>query len=213
MKITPEPRREVLAIGEWKNNAELIAHGIVPLGYLTEEMVTLDPTYGLGNFWTLWQPRTLVASDLDPEKSPSGEGVDFTDPTCYDDSSFDAVVVDGPYRLNGTPSGGEAHANMDASYGTDKYTRWQDRMSLLDDMLVQAARVCKKGGTVLFKCQDQVVSGKVRWQTIWFADAANDLKLELIDQLHLVGYRPQPPGRKQIHARRNYSTMMVFKKL
>lgn len=72
--------------------------------------------------------------------------------------------------------------------------------------------VLKPGGMLLVKCQDQVCSGKVRWQTIEFAGHAVELGSRLVDQLHLPSYRPQPAGRRQIHARRNYSTLLVLRK-
>lgn len=51
-----------MAAGTWANNAELIRDAVVPLGYLRDEWRTLDPIYGLGRFWTLWRPRSLVFS-------------------------------------------------------------------------------------------------------------------------------------------------------
>ena len=42
-------------------------------------------------------------------------------------------------------------------------------------------------------------------------DHARALGLELVDVLHVQGYRKQPPGRRQIHARRDYSTALVFR--
>lgn len=69
---------EIMAIGQWRTNADMIADAVVPLGYLHEDWVTLDPTYGYGKWWTRWKPRELVGSDLDPSKSPIGISVDFT---------------------------------------------------------------------------------------------------------------------------------------
>jgi hypothetical protein len=76
----------------------------------------------------------------------------------------------------------------------------------------QAAKL--SSGFVLVKCQDQVVSGRVHWQTRIFADYAEQVcGLELIDMLHVQGYRKQPEGRRQVHARRDYSTLLVFKRV
>lgn len=41
---------------------------------------------------------------------------------------------------------------------------------------------------------------------------AADRCCKLVDELHVRGYRQQPPGRSQKHARRDYSTLLVFKK-
>ena len=88
----------------------------------------------------------------------------------------------------------------------------QDRMRLCIDGITECHRVLKPGGHLLVKCQDQVCSGHVRWQTIEFAGHAVELGSRLVDQLHLPSYRPQPAGRRQIHARRNYSTLLVLRK-
>jgi hypothetical protein len=91
----------ILAHGDWKTNAELI-RDCASLGYLHGDWYTLDPTYGLGTFWSLWRPHTLVASDIDPAKSLWGGATDFTN-LPWSNNLFDAVVFDPPYKLNGTP--------------------------------------------------------------------------------------------------------------
>lgn len=196
----------ITAISTAKNNAELVEQ-CRDLGYLTSDMVTLDPTYGLGRFWTNWQPTTLHAHDLDPAKSPLGESVNFT-AMPHPDNVFDAVVFDPPYKLNGT---GGSHPSDDG-YGVANSVRWQDRHALIRDGITECMRVLRPGGMLLVKCQDQVCSGRVRWQTREFADHAEALGCRLEDQLHLVGMRPQPAGRRQVHARRNYSTLLILRK-
>lgn len=199
---TPKP---VMAIDQYRSNAELI-EACVRLGYLQEDWRTLDPTYGFGTFWQRWRPATLIASDLDPVKSP-GLVADVR-ALPFPDRSFDAVVFDGPYKLNGTPTDA---AGSDGRYGVHEVTNWRDRMSLLVDGLVECARVLG-GGYLLVKCQDQVCSGKVRWQTDVLTDAAGICGLGKVDRLDLLSYRPQPGGRSQVHARRNSSTLLVFKR-
>src|SRR5688572_16542597 len=104
----------IYAISPYKSNAELI-EAAAKLGYLKREWVTLDPTYGNGTFWKLWRPEALYCHDL------AWTGMDFTNLT-YQDSHFDAVVFDPPYKLNGTPTPG-----VDTRYGVQVPTRWQDR--------------------------------------------------------------------------------------
>lgn len=199
----------IMAINNWLNNAELIAD-CAALGYLDESWRTLDPTWGKGRFWTVWRPKDLVAHDLNPAKSPTGEAVDFTDMP-YGDSEFDAVVLDGPYKLTGTvSSAGPATSNDD--YGIEgAYVPWRERHDLIRAGITECTRVLKPGGFLLVKCQDQVNSGQIRWQTLEFTGHAVGLGHRLVDQLLLTGHREQPGGRSQQHARRNYSTMLVFK--
>lgn len=92
----------IFAIADAATNAEVIEQLARPrfVEYLRPEWRTLDPTYGEGRFWTRWRPDDLVACDLNPAKSPIGRSVDFRPGLSgFPDNSFDAVVIDGPYKL------------------------------------------------------------------------------------------------------------------
>lgn len=184
---------QVMALGDWRDNGEMIAD-VAKLGYLNGSV--LDATYGKGMFWKHWAPEALTWSPRD----------DFTK-LSYLDNSFDSVVFDPPYKTTGTPSSAE----MDERYGTTKYQPVLDLIDRVVAGLAECARVSRK--YVLLKCQDQVVGGEVLWQTYIFVDeATNHLDLDLRDSFLFRSHRPQPPGRRQLHARRNYSTLLVFEK-
>jgi hypothetical protein len=208
----------VMAMSTARDNAELIEQA-AQLGYLRRSWNTLDPTYGLGRFWTRWRPDYLVASDLNPAKSPYGTPVDFQH-LPWTARVFNAVVLDAPYKLNGTSTRRGA-ATSDEDYGVDTWLSQADRHALIRRGIDECIRVLipgrktdpADGGYLLVKCQDQVNGGKVRWQTREFADHAETHDgVRLVDMLHLVGYRPQPAGTTQQHARRNYSTLLVLRK-
>ena len=201
---TTTPRCTVMAIDIYGSNAKLIS-ACASLGYLRADAVTLDPTYGMGTFWAAWRPDVLIAHDLDPAKSPTGESVDATR-LPYADRSVHTIVLDPPYKLNGTPD-----PAIDGRYGVHQPTRWQDRMALLGAMLAEGARVLGDG-FLLVKCQDQVCSGNIGWQTIYLAQEAERAGLGLVDRLDMLSYRPQPRGTRQVTARRNASTMLVFRR-
>jgi len=191
----------VPAVHNWPTNGDLIAD--VAKLYLQDTCEVFDATYGRGLWWTKWQPRRLITNDLNPD-SPAQYHEDFTF-LPWDDNSFDAVAYDPPYKLNGKPVLGE----FDDRYGVGQYTKWQNRMGLIIDGFRECARVSY--GTLLVKCQDQVVSGKVRWQTYELMREAEDIGLKLEDRFDMLGgSRPQPPGRRQIHARGRGSTLLVF---
>lgn len=188
----------VLAIGKWPTNADMIVD-VARLGYLDGRV--LDATWGLGNFWTRWTPEELVAHDL-----YTLDGVDFRD-LPHADGTFNAVVLDGPYKLNGTSSA------PDERYGVHERATRDERHELIMDGMTECARCVAPGGTLLVKCQDQVEGGHVRWQTIMFTTHAEiELGLRLEDSFLFPGGRAQPLGRQQAHARRNYSTLLVFRK-
>lgn len=138
-------------------------------------------------------------------------------------------------------SGRPALGQFDHNYGVQVYTRWQDRMDLCRRGIVECARVLRPGGVLLVKSQDQVVSGAIRFQSLDFANVAVAVGCTLVDQLHYLSYRQQPLTRpcgrcdglgvlgdlgrcgacdgagevatRQIHSRRNYSTLQVFRKV
>lgn len=194
-------------------NADLV-HAVVRLGHLRPDDQVIDLTYGRGGWWRKGEPDHLTK--LTPP-------ADFR-ATGYDDGAFDVVCFDGPYRLNGTPDLGD----FDARYGIDEAMTWQAKHQLLRDGIDEALRLARprtgrRGGRVLVKCQDQVCSGQVRWQTREFASHAEGYAMEagvptrrarLVDMLHLMRpVRPQPAGRRQVHARRNYSTLLILERL
>lgn len=190
---------------ERRTNSRLILD-CVELDYIRTTDRILDPTYGLGNWWKEWLPweGRLHRHDLDPEKAPDGV-MDFT-ALAYPDDVFDVVAYDPPYALRGTST-----PHFDSKYGIHEYRSVDDRLRLMLDGLAEAVRVTRPDGYVLAKCQDMVVSGKVCWQRMVFANAATALGCRLVDELHVASYRPQPPGRRQVHAARNFSTLMVFR--
>ena len=193
---------EILAIGDRRNNAEAIrdAH---ELGYITGDV--LDATYGLGRFWKLYRPETLVTNDLD-ESTDATWHLDFTSFPHNWAGIFNTVVFDPPYKLNGT---GGSHPSDDG-YGVANSGK--DRMGLVFGGFNECERVLDFGGHLLVKCQDQVVSGKKVWQTYELMRLGEYLHLTCVDQLHVRSYRPQPKGRRQLHARQDYSTLLVFRK-
>ncbi len=207
----------VRAIGPWNNNAEMIAD-VAKLGYLNEEWLTLDSTYGEGNFWTIFRPKMLVGCDLDAAKSPVSRSVDFRN--LYKEFAgvqFKATVLDPPYMLNGTDRS-QGPATKNAAYGVaGRYVPWRARHEMIELGIVQSLLCTEKRGYFLLKCMDQVSSGHVRWQTFDFKAVAEATGMaRLVDLFDLKGESKQPgddgPDKVQKHARRNYSTLMVFKR-
>lgn len=190
---------EVMAANNWKSNAHLIAD-VARLGYLHEDWTTLDPTYGLGNWWTIFKPKKLYKHDLYTLETRT----DFRK-LPYAGRVFKAIAFDPPYKLNGTDQG------EGARYGVAKPMEWKAKMQMIREGITECERVLKPYGFLLVKCQDQVCSGKVRWQTIDFTNHAHAVGLDLVDRFDFFGgYRPQPAGRNQVHARGRGSTLLVF---
>lgn len=198
----------VLAAQAWPTNGHLI-YDVARLGHLRRTDRILDVTFGLGRFWRLWWPTdgALLGVDLDPTKSQTGEPVDFT-ALPYPDRSWDVVVLDPPYKLNGTSR--EQDRAADEQYGVHVPGSWQDRHDLIYRGIDECTRVAAR--TLLVKCQAQVCGGRIRWQDRLFADRAEAHGFELVDRFDLLGkHRKQPmDGRVQRTAHGRPSTLLVL---
>lgn len=188
------------AVHRWATNGDLIAD--VASLHLRPDDAVLDVTYGRGGWWTVWKPELLVTNDLHTE---ADHHFDFrTIWAAFAPGVFDVVAYDPPYKLNGTPALGD----FDDRYGIAQPTNWRDRMALIVEGLSSCFRLEPR--LILAKCQDQVVSGQVRWQTHELIVAASELGGRLVDRFDMVGGRPQPAGRRQVHARGRGSSLLVF---
>lgn len=209
----------VLAAHKWRTNGHLIAD-VAKLYPPSVDAVVLDPTYGRGLWWTKWRPPTLICHDL-----YTLDGVDFRQ-LPEDDESIDLVAFDPPYvsvggRETSTLSRPRDHERLDRRDDTfmDRYgLRDAPRTpELLHEMnmqgLKESVRVLKPGRFVWTKCMDYVTSGQVKPVTYWTMRDAEAMGLRFVDRFeHIGNVRAQPPGRRQVHARRNLSTLLVFYK-
>lgn len=201
----------ILAAYPWKSNAELI-EACAKLGYIGSNV--LDPTWGRGTWWKNYTPESLTLADriLD-------EDYDFT-LMPWDANTFDTVAFDPPYVSAGgreTTTLGEYHNR----YGMDKAKKTPKQVQhVINVGLAECTRVVKTRGFVLVKCQDYISSGKF-WNGTYLTQrfAIEILRLEQVDRLDMItNPRPQPAERNGIvsaqqHARRNLSTMFVFRKV
>ncbi len=195
----------MLAAHDWPTNAELI-RDVAEL-WLSRSLRTLDPTYGKGTWWKEWRPHILRTHDI------ANDGVDFRN-VPYNSISFDQVAFDPPYvSVGGRETSGMK--DMQRRYGMDRTPKTPEGLQhLIDQGMKECVRVLRPGGVLIMKCQDYVASGKLFPGTFYTLEhAINVLELELVDRFEHIGNpRPQPLGRQQVHARRNLSTLFVFRK-
>jgi len=193
----------VPAVHPWRTNADLL-FAAYRLGYVSGHV--LDTTPGLAGLWwskiptdPFGQVSEIQLSTHDFRRLP------------YGGRTFDTVAFDPPYKLNGNPRSMNALSHR---YGVDVPTSWQDRHVLMSQGLVESIRVAVVGGHILVKCQDQVSSGAIRWQTDLMTNIAEAYNAMKVDRFDMTGHHiPQPmEGRKQRHAHGRPSTLLVFRK-
>lgn len=189
---------DIKAISDRSDNGQIMRDAW-QLGFVLPPV--LDMTYGEGTFWKDLPGMDVCRNDLDETK-----GAVHFDCRAMPLASrtFATVVFDPPYQLRGTPSRPE----MDARFGTTEPQTRNEILALLAGGTAEGCRLADQ--FLLVKCMDQVEASKVRWQTDVVSDVAKALEFRKVDQLMLVGGRPQPEGTSQKHARHNYSTLLVF---
>lgn len=146
--------RQGEGITPWRSNAELIAAGVVPLGFLRTEDRVLDPTFGRGAWWKDWTPSVLVRHDI------AQDGVDYR-ALPYADGEFDAVAFDPPYVCTG---GRETSTLGDFNdrYGLRDAPRTPAALAAMNDAgMAECWRVVRPGGIVLVKTANYVWSGNL----------------------------------------------------
>lgn len=203
-RSAPLPRLVYAIDPTHSTNSQRISD-LARLGYLPTPV--LDCTFGLGGFWSGWQPEFLVACDLDPDKARDIRCDVHALP--FADRSFPAVVFDPPYKVR---HGGNTEASMtqggiDISdrYGSEGDLRSQTIGKPWLSGLPEVLRVADR--FVIVKCQDQVAA----WQSYDVAALAGTLGWRLKDLL-LLGNTIFNPN-VQRHARRNYSTFVVLQRV
>ena len=214
----------IYAARRWRTNAELVAD-IAEL-YLDRTMHTVDVTYGLGKWWQRWRPDNLVAHDIDAEK---GDGVDYT-ALPEADGTYDLAAFDPPYVApGGRDTMGAATAAMSHAFGmTTSSTTPAGNQQHIEAGLAELYRVLKPStrrnepevGIALVKVQDYITSGRLFDAVFQTTAAALDLGFIVLDRFELItSGGPQPTTnrdgtvRRQVHARRNHSTMLVLLKV
>lgn len=182
--------------------------------YVAPGSTVADVTFGNGVFWRK-VPRgryTVLASDL-------ASGTDCR-ALPYAGGSVDAVVLDPPYMH--TP-GGTAHVghqsyeryyrnNEAGNGGGEKYH--EAVIDLYFRAAREAYRVLRPEGVLIVKCQDEVCANRQRLTHVEVINECSRQGFVCEDLFVLV--RNNRPGVsrvvRQVHARKNHSYFLVFRK-
>jgi len=202
----------ILCAQVWNTNADLIV-ACTQLGYLHDDWLTLDPTWGRGIWWKKWCPQELVRHD-----KYTLDGVDFRE-LPHDDGTFEAITYDPPYVCVGGRTTTSLPDMHDRFGLTNAPNTPQDLQLMINAGLDELWRVAAKKCRVLVKCQNYVSSGHVWPGAFETYNHARRIGFKFVDDLTHIqkGVRPQPTTRngktsKQQHARRNHSNLFIFQK-
>jgi len=182
--------------------------------YVAAKSTVADVTYGKGVFWKdIPKDRyKLLPSDLK-------DGVDCCK-LPYGDGEIDCVVFDPPYMH--TP-GGTAHVNhqnYEAYYKNNVSSNGSGKkyheavLDLYFKAAHEACRVLRKEGIYIVKCGDEVCANQ---QRLTHVEIVNELTQNgfIVEDLFVL-LRNNRPGVsrviRQVHARKNHSYFLVFRK-
>src|SRR5438105_86063 len=180
--------------------------------YVPKGSVVADVTYGKGVFW-----KKVKLADYEVKTSDLSTGVDSRK-LPYGAASMDCVVFDPPYMHTPGGTAHQNHQNFELYYQNNEASSDKKYHEAVLDLYFRGAReahrVLRPGGILIAKCQDEVCANKQRLTHV-----------ELINELATIGFvvedlfvvlRRNKPGvsrvLKQVHARKNHSYFLVFRK-
>ena len=166
----------------------------------------LDATFGLGVFWKDSYPKewTVYGMDADKTKRPTLYGDNRSIPVRG--NIFDVVIYDPPYVTHGWSKWDESYRYGSAEgYGSISY--------LFPSFLDEAERVLRTGGIVIAKLANQIHSGRFFDQVCEFKVMAQT-QFTLCNEVIKIrsAARPQPAGRRQLHAEQRHSYYVILRK-
>ena len=195
--------------------------------HVEEQATIADVTYGKGVFWkdVNLTNYEVYASDLDPEKSPSGYPVDCRN-LPYENNSLDVVVLDPPYAEGFFRKNKEMLAGGDGSHQQfrENYSNGEVldtngskyHQAVLDVYYkagMEAFRVLNEDGTFIVKTQDEVSANTQELTHIQITNFYEG-ELDFYTKDLFVTVRSNTPAvsgmHNQVHARKNHSFFMVY---
>jgi len=183
-----------------------------------------DVTYGKGAFWKFVPDGRYITVFSDLNTGSLLEEATIGKYDCrrlpYEDATFDALVLDPPYMH--TP-GGTAYESMPAyencyrNNDTDapEGLKYHDAvLGLYVEAAREAARVLKKKGVLIVKCQDEVCAHKQRLTHVEIINEYAKLGFYCDDLFVVVQTNLPGVSRmvRQKHARKNHSFFCIFRR-
>lgn len=191
------------------DNQDEILQGIIALH--CPDGFEADVTYGNGVFYkNIPQPKYKF--DIDPQSDDVVQA--SSDKLPLDNHSINSIMFDPPF-LTYIKAGREGNGNMIMSNRFAGYWSYDDLTKHYFATIGEAARVVKKKGIFVVKCQDIVHNHKLHATHANVISWASIHDFRLLDMFILTAkHRLPAPNRngKQKHARIFHSYFLVFTK-
>lgn len=173
--------------------------------------IDLDPTYSCGNFYKTGQiKQPKHKSDLFPQlvgvKQSNANNLNWVKK-----NSINTIMFDPPFLA------GQSSNCVPSGVITKRFYCYKNMKELwtwYEQCLIEFYRILKKGGHLIFKCQDTISGGKQHWSERYISNTADEIGFYKKDQFLLLAKQRiiDPKHKQQIHARKFHSYFLVFEK-
>ena len=212
LRLVDEGRHNENGVGHisWAFDNPTMFARIIDL-YARPGMVIADVTYDKGVFW-----RAIDTSLYETRFTDLTMGVDVRN-LPYDSDSIDMVVFDPPYRYMAAKTrGGGLQMLNNNDYNLSSLstgTRMKDVLNLYQEGIEESARVLRRGGFLVVKCQDSSGEGTQFWTHTLIMGYLQHVGCEVVDLAVVVNSSP-PPTRWKIQRsfKKGHSYFIVARK-
>jgi len=196
----------------YQGNNDTVFASVLAL-YVAKLSRVADVTYGKGVFW-----KNVPVDDYELLRTDLAVRTDCRD-LPYKDASIDCVVFDPPY-MHTAKTAHLGHQRFEENYrnnasGNGSAKKYHDAvLELYFQAADEAKRVLRDEGIYIVKCADEVCSNE---QRLTHVEIINELATKgFVAEDLFVLMRKNKPGVsravKQVHARKNHSYFLVFRK-
>lgn len=168
-----------------------------------------DLTTSVGGFYKYGIPRPAHLYD----KFPISEDVKPLEEAFHlPDSSFDSVIIDLPFMVQGSSTQKSVDSIMLNRFSF--FTTCEELYQTNSEMIALAYRLLKTKGILVMKTQDFLEQGKQEWVALYVIQQAQKIGFDLLDQFFLIAKtKLLKSAYRQKCARKMHSYFLVFRKI